>query len=54
VSREIKDPASGRVIRRLSSPVGLLRVTDVDDESSLASIESGADFKVGDAVKAAP
>jgi curli biogenesis system outer membrane secretion channel CsgG len=54
VTREIKDPASGRVIRRLSSPVGLLRVTDVDDESSLASIESGADFRVGDAVKAAP
>lgn len=54
VTREIKDPASGRVIRRLSSPVGLLRITDVDDDSSLASIESGADFKVGDAVKAAP
>jgi curli biogenesis system outer membrane secretion channel CsgG len=54
VTREIKDPASGRVIRRLTSAVGMLRVTDVDDESSLAAVESGSDFKVGDTVKAAP
>lgn len=51
LSREIKDPATGRVIRRLTSQVGTLKVTDVDDESSLASIVTGSGFKVGDTVK---
>ena len=31
VTREIKDPVTGQVIRRLSNPVGVVRVTDVDD-----------------------
>jgi len=51
VSKEIKDPATGKVIRRLSSTVGVIRVTDVDDESSIATTVSGAGFKVGDVVK---
>jgi curli biogenesis system outer membrane secretion channel CsgG len=51
VTREIKDPASGQVIRRLSTPVGVVRVTDVDDISAIAVAVSGSDFKVGDMVK---
>jgi len=51
VSKEIKDPATGKVIRRLSSAVGVVRVTDVDDESAIATAVSGAGFKVGDVVK---
>lgn len=51
VTREIKDPATGTVIRRLASPVGVIRVTDVDDISAVAAPVSGAGFKVGDAVK---
>jgi curli biogenesis system outer membrane secretion channel CsgG len=51
VTREIKDPATGQVIRRLTAPVGLIRVTDVDDISAIATAVSGAGFKVGDAVK---
>ena len=51
VTREIKDPSTGQVIRRLSTPVGVVRVTDVDEISSVATVVSGADFKVGDAVK---
>jgi curli biogenesis system outer membrane secretion channel CsgG len=51
VSREIKDPSSGKVIRRMSTTVGVLRVTDVDDISSVATTVSGAGFKTGDAVK---
>jgi curli biogenesis system outer membrane secretion channel CsgG len=51
VTREIKDPATGAVIRRLASPVGVVRVTDVDDVSSVATAVSGSGFKVGDAVK---
>ena len=51
VTREIKDPSTGKVLRRLASPVGVLRVTDVDDISSVAVPVSGSGFKVGDAVK---
>ncbi|HEX4003101.1 MAG TPA: CsgG/HfaB family protein [Candidatus Acidoferrales bacterium] len=51
VTKEIKDPATGQVIRRLATPVGVVRVTDVDDISAIASPVSGSGFKVGDAVK---
>jgi len=51
VTREIKDPATGQVLRRLSTPVGVVKVTDVDDVSSVATVVSGSGFKVGDAVK---
>jgi curli biogenesis system outer membrane secretion channel CsgG len=51
VSQEIKDPATGKVIRRLSSSLGILRVVDVDDQSSVAEIVSGTGFKVSDMVK---
>jgi curli biogenesis system outer membrane secretion channel CsgG len=51
VSREIKDPSTGQVIRRLSSPVGVVRVTDVDDISAISAPVSGSGFKVGDVVK---
>lgn len=51
VTKEIKDPSTGAVIRRLASQVGELQVTDVDDLSSLAKSVSGSGFKVGDVVK---
>jgi len=51
VSQEIKDPATGKVIRRLASPVGVLKVVDVDPDSAVASIVSGTGFKVSDVVK---
>lgn len=51
VSKEIKDPATGKVIRRMASPVGVVKVTDVDDISAVCVPVSGAGFKVGDAVK---
>ncbi len=51
VTKEIKDPATGAVLRRLSTPVGVVKVTDVDDISSIATAVSGTGFKVGDAVK---
>jgi curli biogenesis system outer membrane secretion channel CsgG len=51
VSREIKDPATGKVIRRMTTSVGVVRITNVDDESAIASIASGTGFKVGDAAK---
>ena len=51
VTKEIKDPATGKVIRRMASPVGVVKVTDVDDISSVCTAVSGAGFKTGDAVK---
>jgi curli biogenesis system outer membrane secretion channel CsgG len=51
VTREIKDPATGAVIRRLSTNIGVIRATDVDDGSAVCVPVSGTDFKTGDAVK---
>lgn len=53
VTREIKDPASGNIIRRMSSQVGVIELTDVDDVSAVGKIVSGSDFKVGDLAKTA-
>jgi hypothetical protein len=35
----------------MTSPVGVVRVSDVDDGSAVATVVSGSGFKVGDAVK---
>jgi curli biogenesis system outer membrane secretion channel CsgG len=51
VTREIKDPATGQVIRRMTNPVGVVKVTDVDDISAVCAPVTGTGFKVGDAVK---
>jgi curli biogenesis system outer membrane secretion channel CsgG len=51
VTREIKDPATGKVIRKMTSPVGMVKITDVDADSAVCSVVSGSAFKVGDAVK---
>jgi curli biogenesis system outer membrane secretion channel CsgG len=51
VTKEIKDPSTGKVIRRLASPVGVVKVTDVDDISAVCTAVSGTGFKTGDAVK---
>jgi curli biogenesis system outer membrane secretion channel CsgG len=53
VTNEIKDPATGKVIRRMSSQVGMIELTDVDAISSVGKILSGSDFKVGDLAKTA-
>ncbi len=51
VTREIKDPATGRVLRRMSDKIGVIQVTSVDDNSAEARIVSGSGFKVGDRAK---
>ncbi len=51
VTKEIKDPATGKVLRRLSTPVGMVKIIDVDEVSAIAEPVSGTGFKVGDAVK---
>jgi curli biogenesis system outer membrane secretion channel CsgG len=51
VSREVKDPATGKVIRRIAAPVGEIEITEADESSAVAKVTSGQDFKVGDTVK---
>ena len=51
VTKEIKDPATGKVLRRMATAVGAIKVTDVDDISAVAVAVSGTGFKVGDAVR---
>ena len=51
ITRTIKDPATGQVLRQMTTPVGVVRVTDVDDVSAVCTPVSGAGFKVGDAAK---
>jgi curli biogenesis system outer membrane secretion channel CsgG len=51
VSREIKDPATGKVIRRMSSQIGTIEITDVDDISAVGNLLTGTGLKVGDLAK---
>jgi curli biogenesis system outer membrane secretion channel CsgG len=51
VTKEIKDPATGAVIRRLATTVGVVKATDVDDASAICEPVSGSGFKIGDKVK---
>jgi curli biogenesis system outer membrane secretion channel CsgG len=51
ITRTIKDPATGQVLRQMTSPVGVVKVTDIDDVSAVCTPVSGAGFKVGDAAK---
>ena len=51
VSREVKDPATGKVLRRITSAIGELHVVEVDDGSAVARVVSGSGFKVGDVAR---
>jgi len=51
ITNEIKDPATGQVIRRLTKKIGLVEVVEVDDVSAVAKIIAGTDFQVGDLAK---
>jgi hypothetical protein len=51
VTKEIKDPDTGTVIRRLTSSIGIIKATDVDDASAVCAPVSGSNFQVGDRVK---
>lgn len=48
VGKEIKDPETGKVIRRLTTPIGVVELYDIDASSSVGKIISGNGFQVGD------
>src|ERR1017187_6031323 len=48
VTSTIKDPATGAVIRKMTTKLGELEVTDVDDVSAVCRPVAGSGFKIGD------
>ncbi|HEY9628463.1 MAG TPA: CsgG/HfaB family protein [Coleofasciculaceae cyanobacterium] len=53
VVREVKDPATGAVLRTVTSPVGSIELTDVDAGSGIGRVVNGTGFRVGDRAVAA-
>ncbi|AFY44384.1 CsgG/HfaB family protein [Nostoc sp. PCC 7107] len=51
VTRAIKDPTTGKVIRQITQDVGTIEITEADPQSSVAKIISGTGMKVGDVAK---
>jgi len=51
ITKEIKDPTTGKTLRKLTSDVGVIKLTDVDEVSAVGAPVSGSGFKVGDEVK---
>jgi curli biogenesis system outer membrane secretion channel CsgG len=49
--REIKDPATGKVLRRVDTDLGQVTLTSVDDDSSEGTYSGAPGVKVGDHVK---
>jgi len=53
-SREIKDPATGKVLRRIEEKVGEVVITEVDEGSSVGTFKGDSPAKVGDTVVTGP
>jgi len=43
VTREIKDPTTGAVLRKLTNTIGVVKATDVDDVSAICTPVSGTE-----------
>jgi curli biogenesis system outer membrane secretion channel CsgG len=52
--REIKDPATGKVLRSVEDQLGVVVITEADEQSSVGAYTGTAPAKVGDVVKTAP
>ncbi|MEO0376568.1 MAG: CsgG/HfaB family protein [Cyanobacteria bacterium P01_A01_bin.17] len=52
VIKEIKDPETGKLLRRQTQSIGRLQLTEVDAQSSVGTILNGQGFEVGDRAKA--
>jgi curli biogenesis system outer membrane secretion channel CsgG len=53
VVREVKDPATGEVLRTVTTPIGRIELTEVDGRSSMGRVVNGTGFQVGDRAIAA-
>lgn len=52
VTKQVKDPTTGKVIRNVTQPIGMIELIEVDATSSVGRIIGGGKFKVGDIAKA--
>lgn len=52
--REIRDPATGKVLRRVGTPIGMVTITEADEQSSVGNYSGATQPKVGDQVKSQP
>jgi curli biogenesis system outer membrane secretion channel CsgG len=52
--REIRDPATGKVLRRVGTPLGLVTITETDEQSSVGNYNGTGKPKVGDQVRSQP
>jgi curli biogenesis system outer membrane secretion channel CsgG len=48
--REVKDPATGRVLRTISNLIGEVMITEADEVSSVGTFSGSTPAKIGDAV----
>ncbi|HEX5430432.1 MAG TPA: curli production assembly protein CsgG, partial [Bryobacteraceae bacterium] len=48
--REIKDPSTGKVLRRIETPLGQVSLTEVEAGSSVGTYSGTPGVKVGDSV----
>ena len=51
VLRTVKDPATGKVLRTIDQPVGMLTITSVDATSAVGTFNGTSKPAVGDHVK---
>ena len=51
MGREIKDPATGKVLRRTGSDMGTVTISQADPDSSQGTYSGQPGVKVGDQVK---
>jgi curli biogenesis system outer membrane secretion channel CsgG len=49
--REVKDPATGKVLRSIEDKIGEVVITEVDEASAVGNFTGPAPAKVGDAIK---
>jgi curli biogenesis system outer membrane secretion channel CsgG len=48
--REIRDPATGKVLRRIEDSLGTVKITEVEETSSVGKFSGAGTVKVGDTV----
>jgi curli biogenesis system outer membrane secretion channel CsgG len=51
IKTSVKDPATGKVLREITDPIGTIRITQVDEASAEATVVSGNGIQVKDVVK---
>src|SRR5262249_13564980 len=49
--REIRDPATGKVLRRTDTDLGAITITEVDETSAVGTYDGTETVKVGDHIK---